>query len=153
MSNKGKTTFMVLIILVTSGSVSAMTMVSNCEIKSADGYFETSKNVARIIAKNILLDGLAEGDCLNVNIPKCTPEELQGIKIWRLAKAVWQDDFDHRNDPGGKDYYWLTGEFKNFDKGEGTDEFALEHNYVSVVPAHYDLTAYHVLPQLQRWEF
>jgi len=120
---------------------------------ASDGDFETSKNVARIIAKNILTNSLAEGVCLNVNIPKCVSKDLQGIKICRQAKAFWKDDFDHRKDPGGKDYYWLTGEFQNSDKGEDTDEFALENNYVSVVPVHYDLTAYHALPQLQQWEF
>lgn len=119
---------------------------------SADGDFELSKQVVRIIAKNVLSQGMAEGVCLNVNIPRCRKDELRGIRICRQAKAYWQDDFDHRQDPIGKDYYWLTGEFKNFDKGEDTDEFALEHKYVSVVPVHYDLTAYHALPQLQQWE-
>jgi 5'-nucleotidase len=117
-----------------------------------DADFEGAKHVADIIVRNLLKHGLAEGVCLNVNVPRCAKDELKGIKICRQAKAFWLDDFDHRTDPGGKDYFWLTGEFKNFDKGEDTDEFALEHKYVSVVPVHYDLTAYHVLPQLQQWE-
>jgi 5'-nucleotidase len=47
----------------------------------------------------------------------------------------------------------MLGEFKNFDKGEDTDEFALRHNFVSVVPVQYDLTAYHAISHLQQWNF
>jgi 5'-nucleotidase len=46
----------------------------------------------------------------------------------------------------------MTGEFMVKDKGEDTDEFALKHNFVSVVPVQFDLTAYHSLPHLQQWD-
>lgn len=117
---------------------------------SAD--LEGARYVADVVVGNMLRHGLAEGICLNVNIPACPKDALKGIRVCRQAKAFWLDEFDHRTDPGGKDYFWLTGQFKNFDKGEDTDEYALEHQYVSVVPVHYDLTAYHAIPQLQQWE-
>jgi 5'-nucleotidase len=52
----------------------------------------------------------------------------------------------------GKDYFWLTGVFENLDRGEDTDEFALESNYVSVVPVQFDLTAHHFIQQLNDWK-
>ena len=61
------------------------------------------------------------------------------------------EQFKERIDPFQKKYYWMTGEFMVKDKGEDTDEFALKHNYVSVVPVQFDLTAYHTLPHLQQW--
>lgn len=118
----------------------------------ADADFDASKEVVKTIVGNALKSGMPEGICLNVNIPQGRPEDIKGIKICRQAKALWEDNFDVRTDPSGKEYYWLTGEFKNFDKGEDTDEFALKHNYVSVVPVQYDLTAYHVVSQLQQWD-
>jgi 5'-nucleotidase len=57
-------------------------------------------------------------------------ESLVGRKIWQ------------RQTPQGKDYYWLAGEFVNQDKGEDTDEWALENGYISVVPVQFDLTAH-----------
>jgi len=95
---------------------------------------------------------LPVGFCLNVNFPKCAIEEIKGVKYCRQAEAFWDDWFEHRKDPGGKDYYWLTGEFHNHDQGDDTDEFALAQNYVSVVPVQYDLTAYHTLKHIQQWE-
>ncbi|MCC6600655.1 MAG: 5'/3'-nucleotidase SurE, partial [Crocinitomicaceae bacterium] len=120
---------------------------------SADADFRASASVAKKIAQQVLSEGgLPEGICLNVNVPKGAPEEIKGIRICRQAKACWDNTFDQRADPSGKNYFWLTGEFKNFDKGEDTDEFALRHNFVSVVPVQYDLTAYHAFSHLQQWE-
>ncbi|RYG01059.1 MAG: 5'/3'-nucleotidase SurE, partial [Chitinophagaceae bacterium] len=45
------------------------------------------------------------------------------------------------------------GVFQNFDKGEDTDVWALEHNYASVVPVQFDLTAHHAIPILNGWSF
>ena len=63
-----------------------------------------------------------------------------------------EEKFDKREDPRGRTYYWMSGEFKNLDKGEDTDERALEEGYVSVVPVRYDLTAHHFLPDLRNWD-
>lgn len=117
-----------------------------------DADFRASQKVARDIAAQIIKDGgLPEGICLNVNIPKGNPEDIAGVKVCRQAKAYWEDNFDHRTDPSGRPYYWMLGEFNNFDKGEDTDEYALAHKYISVVPVHYDLTAYHAISHLQQW--
>ena len=51
-----------------------------------------------------------------------------------------------------KEYYWLTGVFENLDGGEDTDEFALENNYISLVPVQFDLTAHHFIQKLNTWD-
>lgn len=87
--------------------------------------------------------------CLNVNIPNVEASLIKGIKLCRQAYAKYEEEFDARKDPAGRTYYWLTGEFKNFDKGKDTDVWALNHNYVSVVPVQYDLTDYALKKQLE----
>ena len=42
------------------------------------------------------------------------------MKICRQAYAKYVEDFVERLDPHGRHYYWLTGEFVNFDKGKDT---------------------------------
>jgi len=118
-----------------------------------DANFEASKKYVKQIAENALQNGIAEGVILNVNIPDLKEKDIKGIKICRQAKANWKEKFDKRKTPQGKDYYWLTGEFINYDKGSDTDEWALSNNYVSVVPVHYDLTAHHYIQQLNTWDF
>jgi 5'-nucleotidase len=118
-----------------------------------DANFEACKTFVKTITKNVLQHGLQEGIVLNVNIPEIAKTAIKGIKICRQARANWVEAFDKRKTPSGKDYYWLTGEFVNLDGGEDTDEWALEHNYVSVVPVKFDLTAHHAIQHLNTWNF
>ncbi len=113
--------------------------------------FEPAKHYAKKIALEVLANGLPKGVVLNVNIPKLAASEIRGIKIARQANALWIEKFDKRQTPQGKDYYWLTGEFVNHDKGTDTDEWALANGYVSVVPVQFDLTAHHAIQELNDW--
>jgi 5'-nucleotidase len=113
--------------------------------------FEAAKHFAKIIVENALQNGLPKGIVLNVNIPNLEQKNIKGIKICRQAKANWEEEFDKRKNPQGRDYYWLTGKFVNLDKGEDTDEWALAEGYVSVVPVQFDLTAHHYIQQLNTW--
>jgi 5'-nucleotidase len=117
-----------------------------------DADFEAIKSSIKKITQQVLENGLPEGVILNVNFPKLKENEIKGIKICRQAKAMWQERFDKRQTPMGKDYYWLTGKFVNLDKGEDTDEWALEHGYISVVPVQFDLTAHHAMQTLNGWK-
>jgi len=120
---------------------------------SIDANFEESKPFVKKIIEETLENGLPNGVCLNVNIPKLKKQEIRGIKVCRQANANWEEEFDERKDPMGKSYFWLTGVFKNYDKGTDTDIWALENNYVSVVPVLYDLTAHQALQNLNQWNF
>ncbi len=119
---------------------------------SIDADFTASKIYAEKVIAHVLENGLKKGVCLNVNIPKMDAEGIAGIKVCRQANANWIEEFDKRKDPGGKEYYWLTGHFENFDHEEDTDLWALENGYVSVVPVQYDLTAHDSLSKLQSIE-
>ncbi|MDB4107606.1 5'/3'-nucleotidase SurE [Bacteroidia bacterium] len=120
---------------------------------SWDADFSAAKVYMQKIVANVLEHGITDGTLLSVNIPNIPESKLKGIKICRQARAKWVEEFDHRQDPHGRDYYWLTGKFTNMDKGEDTDEWALANNYVSVVPVQFDLTAHHAIQNLNTWEF
>lgn len=113
--------------------------------------FSHCKKYIKTIAEQVLENGLPQATLLNVNFPK--GDNLKGIKICRQANAKWAEEFDERKDPYERPYYWLTGVFQNFDKGEDTDVWALEHGFVSVVPVQFDLTAHHAIPVLNSWTF
>lgn len=117
-----------------------------------DADFSASRNVARTVTQKVLKHGTPTGTCLNVNIPKVAPKDLQGIKVCRQGAGHWADSFEEREAPGGRTYYWMTGNFTDVDKGEDTDEWALKHGYVSVVPVQYDMTAQHAMTELNQWD-
>ena len=115
--------------------------------------FEAIQPFIKKIALQVLHNGLIEGTVLNVNFPKLPLDTIKGIKICRQAKALWQEKFEKRTSPFGKDYYWLSGEFINQDKGTDTDEWALANGYISIVPVQFDLTAHHAISALNSWSF
>jgi 5'-nucleotidase len=114
--------------------------------------FDACDDYVKTITENVLKHGLPNGIVLNVNIPNISKEAIKGIKICRQARANWVEKFDKRINPQGKDYYWLSGKFVNLDGGEDTDEWALEHGYISVVPSQFDLTAHHFIQKLNSWD-
>lgn len=105
-----------------------------------DADFTVCKQVAREVTMRMLERKMPEHTLLNVNIPKVLPDHFKGLKICRQAYAKWQEEFDHRIDPRGKDYYWMTGKFINLDEGDETDVEALKQGYASVVPVKFDFT-------------
>jgi 5'-nucleotidase len=115
--------------------------------------FEPLKPFIEKITRNALKNSIPSDVVLNVNFPLLPKKEIKGIKICRQAKAHWVEKFDKRQSPMGKDYYWLTGEFINEDKEDDTDEAALAHGYISVVPTQFDLTAHHAIQKLNSWDF
>jgi len=119
---------------------------------SIDADFTAAKGIARQISIKAIEEGLPKGVCLNVNIPKLHAEEIEGIKVCRQAKGNWEEEFEARKDPMGNEYFWLTGTFNNQDHGEDTDIWALENNYVSVVPVQHDLTAHTALSEINNWD-
>ncbi len=120
---------------------------------SHDADFRASVPYIRKIIGDVLRDGMPDGVCLNVNIPAVSAEVLEGVRLCRQASGYWQEEFDVRKDPSGRDYFWLTGYFFNREESaEDTDEWALRHNYVSVVPVKVDLTDYKTLSLLKKWE-
>jgi len=120
---------------------------------SWNANFEATKPFIKSIAENVLKEGLPKDVVLNVNIPNLSKQELNGIKICRQARALWEEEFDKRTNPQGREYYWLTGKFVNLDNGEDTDEWALKNAYISVVPVQFDLTAHHCIQTLNTWSF
>jgi 5'-nucleotidase len=119
-----------------------------------DANFDLAKEYARRIAEKVIEQGLPKHTCLNVNIPNIPGIELKGVRICRQTIGFWQEEFDRRTDPHGREYYWLTGEYYNTEPdASDTDEWALKNNYIAVVPLRIDLTCYSTMELIKNWKF
>ena len=119
---------------------------------SDDADFQYSEKIVQIISKKVIKEGLKKGTCLNVNIPNIKENQIKGIKVCRQGRAFWDDTFDHRKDPLGKDYYWLTGSFSSKEQALDTDINYLENNYVTIVPTQFDMTCHDSVDELKKWK-
>lgn len=117
---------------------------------SIEADFSATRKYVRLITQQMLSNPIDKHLVLNVNIPNVAAELIKGVKLCRQAYAKYEEDFIERTDPHHRRYYWLTGQFKNFDEGQDTDVWALENDYVSVVPVQFDLTHYALKTQLEK---
>lgn len=117
---------------------------------SIEADFSGSRKYARMVVEKMLATKMDKHAVFNVNIPQLPPDLIKGLKICKQAYAKYEEDFIERQDPHGRMYYWLTGEFVNFDKGTDTDVWALANGYVSVVPVQFDLTNYVLKDKLEK---
>ena len=96
--------------------------------------------VRQIIAR-VLEQGLPSDVCLNVNMPYC--DQIQGIKVTTAAMGCWRDEYEHRVDPFGRDYYWATGRYeKDRPDDPTTDLYNLERGWIAATPCRVDQTAH-----------
>lgn len=117
---------------------------------SHDADFSLAQKVAQKVFEKALNTGIPEGTCFNVNIPDIEESNYKGLRVCTMTKGVWKEEFDKRQDISGKDYYWLTGSFENFEyDNKETDEWALRNNYAALVPIKVDLTNHELLDKLK----
>ena len=104
------------------------------------------------ITKKVLKEGLPKGVCLNVNFPKRSEEPIKGIKVCRQAACRWVELFKDQFDENGQRFYDLEGTFESDDVMPDTDLWALQNNYVSVVPTCFDWTAHSQIETMKEFE-
>jgi 5'-nucleotidase len=122
---------------------------SLCDYAMEADFTQASDFIKQIIAY-ALEHKMPKGVCYNVNIPKLKKEDIKGLKFVRQSKANWVERFEERKDPYGRNYYWLTGEFVNFEpEATDTDEWAIANGYISIVPTQTDLTAHQYLNEIK----
>ncbi|VBB48679.1 5'-nucleotidase SurE [uncultured Paludibacter sp.] len=122
---------------------------SLCDHSAEADFTEFELHIIKIV-KEVLKNGLPDGICLNINAPM---GKISGAKVVRQCKGNWIEEFEPRTDPSGRDYFWLTGVYKNREpNATDTDEWALENGYISIVPTKIDLTAHEFISTMQNWD-
>ena len=127
--------------IIYSGTVAAAIEGATLDIPSiaisVDSFrprnFSTSKIVVRKVINFIENNTIPPGTILNVNIPDCEPSDLKGYKVTSQGHQYFNDNFEKRADPRGRDYYWMTGEIIDNDKELRYDGFAVSNGYASTV--------------------
>lgn len=106
----------------------------HCDYSSSAYYIKKLLNSNSEILR--YKDGL-----LNINIPGINEKSWKGTRITKLGKSVYNNTFENRKAPFGKEYYWITGNVI-FEDEDGTDLRAIRDGYISITPLHSDLSDY-----------
>lgn len=115
--------------------------------------YSAAAEVAGNVVKAFSRYGLASNSLLNVNVPYLSLSEIKGLRVTRMGLRVYHDKVDERVDPRGQPYYWVIGDSPTGINELGTDIGALSEGFVSVSPIQLDLTAYHLMSEMNSWEW
>ncbi|MCJ7471209.1 MAG: 5'/3'-nucleotidase SurE [Actinobacteria bacterium] len=146
--------------IIYSGTVSAATEGTVCGVSSialsADDlqnpdYSYASGFALRMATKILENGGLPGGTLLNINIPSLEKDKIKGVKLTVQSDIGFKDNFVKRQDPRGRDYYWMDGVFLERNVSEDSDYNAVKNGYVSVTPIHYDMTDYKSFDHFKGW--
>lgn len=109
-------------------------------------HFEHATPYIPRIVRWVHQKGLPARTLLNVNFP---PEKPKGVKITFLSDYKFEDELVKRQDPDGRDYYWVAGTPKSTIFEEGSDEWAVREGYVSITPVRFDLSHHQFMQEMQ----
>jgi len=118
--------------------------IPSLSVSLADNNYQNYRPSANFI-KQLIDSNSALIHCtnelININFPGLEQSDWKGIRITKLGKSVYHNDFEKRKAPYGREYYWITGELR-FENEPGSDLQAIQDGAVSVTPMHSDLSDY-----------
>ena len=115
--------------------------------------FDKAARLAREIVCRILEQKGSEPQLYNLNIPTAALSGTPEVCVVPMHVTRYGDTFEKRQDPWGRDYFWLKGGPAPFVAGRETDLSALARGKVTITPLDYDMTRQSALANMQRWQF
>lgn len=102
--------------------------------------FEMAAEIAREVVESTREIPFPSHTLLNVNIPNMDRKNIRGSKITRQGFRFYANEVSRRQDPRGKDYYWIGGHYLRFEGGEPSDCHAINEGFVAITPITIDCT-------------
>lgn len=90
------------------------------------------------------------GTFLNVNLPDIPLQENGGVSICRQDVSLLQEQFQKREDPRQRVYYWSGHELTDDPQDLTADRALIKRHKITITPVRCDVTDYDVLDRLKR---
>lgn len=114
-------------------------------------HFQTAAKVVVKMLEHLQADTMPADIILNINVPDVSWEQLAGFQVTRLGHRHKAEPVVKMTDPRGETVYWVGPSGPEQDAGEGTDFYAIKHNFVSITPLQVDLTRHSALAMVGEW--
>ena len=114
--------------------------------------YGVAAGVVRTLVAKIHQEALPSGTFLNVNVPACPPDKIQGVLVTKQGISPLKETFHKRTDPRDQTYYWQGTENQSFEQDIDTDGAVLCRNYISLTPIRCDMTDYQSMEHLKGWD-
>ena len=116
-------------------------------------HFDKAARLARIVIEQILAKKDAGPQLYNMNIPVAALTGPPQVCSVPMNVTRYDDSFEKRQDPWGRDYFWLRGGPPPGTSARQTDLSALAQGLITLTPLDYDLSRTSVLREMETWQF
>ncbi|OOM10713.1 5'/3'-nucleotidase SurE [Clostridium saccharobutylicum] len=125
----------------------AVSMDVNYE-KDDEDYSKAVKWLMKVL--NVAKEKYLKSDVvLNVNIPDLKDDDIKGIKVCKIGKATYNNEYVLVESNDEDKSYKLKGTRNNIEKDE-TDLYYLSKGYVTLTPLHFDFTNFSILEDVKK---
>jgi 5''/3''-nucleotidase SurE len=100
-------------------------------------HFETAFCVTERMIDVCMRHPLPLGMFWNVNVPDVPIPEIKGYQVTGLGLVRYKKEYERREDPLGRPYFWAPRGRIKCDPNDDTDEGWLSRGYVTVTPMGY----------------
>jgi 5'-nucleotidase len=114
--------------------------------------FDKAADMALWVIEKILANQGLKPQLYNLNIPTSALGSPMRLKLVPMGVQPYEDKFEKRVDPRGRNYFWAAGQFPE-QGDEETDLYSLKKGYVTLSPLHYDMTRHSMLETMQTWDW
>lgn len=101
-------------------------------------HFETAAAATARMVEIVRRHPLPFGLFYNVNVPDLPIEEIKGWRVTNLGVVRYKTQYERREDPIGRPYFWAPRGRLACDPDEDTDVAWLSKGFVTVTPMGYD---------------
>lgn len=125
----------------------AVSMDVDYDNKDYEDYSKAVKWLMQIL--NIAKEKYLKSDVvLNLNIPKLNYKDIKGIKVCKIGKSTYNNEYVLLESNHEDKSYKLKGTRNHIEKDE-TDLYYLSQGYVTLTPLHFDFTNFHILEDVK----
>jgi 5'-nucleotidase len=115
--------------------------------------YDKAAKLAVPLIEQILAQKDSEPQLYNLNIPLEALEGPADVRVVPMCVAPWGEEFERRDDPRGRPYYWATGRAPTPPTHEPTDLSELRAGHITLTPLHFDMTRRDKLTDMRQWQF
>lgn len=123
-------------------------------IGNKDVHWETALDVIqRVLRKIPSWPKTSYSYLLNVNVPNVPLAQLKGTQVASQGKRLYSSEVTVRQDPRGRSYYWVGGQYQGF-QPESHSDCDLNHlGYATITALKINTTSDPLNEELKSWSF
>ena len=118
--------------------------------EDSSAYFREAANLSVELMQGFAVEELKE--CIyNVNFPAAAGSAIRGIRFCEQGISAYDDTYEKRTDPFGREYFWISGHLMEdeYNEKHQTDIKWNREGYITITPLKWNQTARDELTSLK----